>query len=115
MYLGVQPANRHRGLLNYRFWFADWWFDGIGIRLILKQFTDAIAQQPLHALDRVTVAIEQFTDPHKQSHVFRSIIPAPAASLKRMNLRKLGFPKPQNMRRHIQIISDLTDGPERGG
>jgi hypothetical protein len=32
-----------------------------------------------------------------------------------MNLRKLGFPKPQNMRRHIQIISDLTDGPERGG
>src|SRR5690606_29348786 len=75
------------------------------------QLAAAVAQQLLDALDGVTVVIEQRADTAQQGHVLRPIIAPAAAALQRPDLGELGFPEPQDVRRHVQLRGDLADGP----
>jgi hypothetical protein len=69
-----------------------------------------LPQKALDTANGVTLAIEQKANSTQQIDVFGPIIAPPTASLHWFDLREATFPKPQDMLRHIEVVSDLADG-----
>src|SRR5690625_1389272 len=74
----------------------------------------AFFQQLLNPLDGVAVAVEQIANAAQQFDVLGTVVPPPAAALERLDLRKLRFPKAQNVLRDIQLPGNLTNRAEGG-
>src|SRR5215472_3558522 len=71
-----------------------------------------LAQNPLHAADRIALAVQQMADATQEIDVVGTIIAAAAAALHRTDLGKAGFPEPQHVLRHVEVVGDLADGAE---
>ena len=71
------------------------------------------AQDALHAADGVALAVKQMADAAQQIDVVGPVIAPAAAALHRADLRKPAFPEAQHMLRHVDLVSDFTDGAER--
>ena len=72
-----------------------------------------LLEDALHALDGVALAVEQMTDAAQEVDVVRPVIAPPAAALQRPDLREARFPEAQYVLRHVEVLGDLADGPER--
>ncbi len=72
-----------------------------------------LAQDALHAADGVAFAVEQVSHTAQQIHIVGAIVPAPAATLERLDLRKAAFPKAQHVLRHANFLGDFADRAER--
>src|SRR6516165_10901074 len=74
----------------------------------------ALAKQLLNSTDRVAFLIKVASDPPQQIKILRAVITASAAALHRLDFRKFGFPKAQDMRWQIQLLHDFADRTKRG-
>src|SRR5215475_10107353 len=71
-----------------------------------------IAQDALHAADRVALAVKQMVDAAQEIHIIRSVVAAPAATFHWPDLGESAFPEPQHVLRDIEIACHLADGAE---
>src|SRR5438128_2629524 len=74
-----------------------------------------LAQQLLHALDRVALVVEHMPDALDQFDILRPIVTAAATALHRFDLVETRFPEAQHMLRQVKIFRDFADGAERIG
>src|SRR5581483_1126324 len=74
-----------------------------------------LAQNALHAPDRVTLAVEEMANAAQQIDVVTPVITPAAAALHRLDLRKPAFPEPQHVLRHVDLFGDFADGAESVG
>src|SRR6185437_15261290 len=72
-----------------------------------------LAQNFLHALDGVAVAVQQRANAAQQIDIVGPVIAPPARALQRTDLRKARLPEAQHVLRHIQFSRDFADGAER--
>jgi len=84
----------------------------LGVGGLALHLERPFAHQPLHALDRVAVRIEQLADPGEKFHVLRPVVAPAAATLQRPDLRKLALPEAQDVLRNVELLGDLADGAE---
>src|SRR5579871_762711 len=85
---------------------------GAGAPDILHERDALLAQDALHAADRVALAVEQMAHAAKEIDVFGPIETPAAAALHRADLREAAFPEAQHVLRHIDLVSDFADGAE---
>src|SRR5512139_1854622 len=76
----------------------------------LHELRALLAQDSLHAEDRVALAVQQMANPAQQIDVVRAVVAASATALHRFDLVKSAFPEAQHMLRQIEIVRDFTDG-----
>jgi hypothetical protein len=69
-------------------------------------------QDPLHAADRIALAIQEAADALEQVDVVRAIVAAAAATLHRLDLREPRLPEAQHMLGDVELVSYLADGTE---
>jgi hypothetical protein len=67
----------------------------------------------LNSADRIALFIEVLPDPPQQIDILGPVITTAAAALERLHLGELGLPKPQHMRRQIELRSDFTRSSKR--
>ena len=79
---------------------------------LLDEFDALLAQDALHAADRVALAVQQMLDAAQQLGVFRTVIPPSAAALHRFDLAEARLPEPQNVLRQVEFVRDFADGTE---
>jgi hypothetical protein len=72
-----------------------------------------LAQDLLHALDRVALGVQQLADAAQQLEILRPVIAPAAAALHRPDLRELDLPEPQDVLGHLEVVGDLADRAER--
>src|SRR5690606_14480810 len=73
----------------------------------------AFAQQPLHALDRVALRVEQVAHPAQQRNVLRPVVAPSTTALEWLELRELRLPEAQHVLRDVKVVRYLADRPER--
>ena len=78
------------------------------------RFQRALTQQTLDAPDRIAFLVEQSADLAEKFHILRAIVAPSPAPFQRSDLRKLGFPEPQDVLGHIEVVGDLADRSKRG-
>lgn len=71
-----------------------------------------LLQDPLHALDRVALAVEEMANAAQKVDIVRTIIAPAAAAFQRADLSKSGFPETQDVLRQIEVVGDLADRAE---
>src|SRR5262249_38303501 len=87
--------------------------DGGGaVRQILHRFDAVLLQDPLHAANGITLAVQKPADTLKQVDIVGAIIAPAPAPLHWFDLCEARFPKTQNMLRYVEIRSDLANGSE---
>src|SRR5262245_8780655 len=78
----------------------------------LHEARPLLAQDPLHAADRVALAVQEVADAAEEIDVVRPVVAAAAAALHRADLGEAAFPEAQHVLRHVEIVSDFADGAE---
>src|ERR1051325_5910561 len=84
--------------------------DGIALQGLDALLQRAFAHQPLHALDRITLVIQQAANLAQQLHVLGSVIAPPAAPFQRPDLWELGLPETQDMLWNLELVGAPADG-----
>ncbi len=79
----------------------------------LDRFDAVLAQNALHPANGISLTVKQPPDAAQQINVIGTIIAATAAPLHRFDLVEACFPEPQNVLRHIKVISNFADRPKR--
>src|SRR5690606_8689456 len=69
-------------------------------------------EQLLHALDRISVIVEQMPDALQEIDVLGAVIAPSAAALHRLDLRETSLPETQHMLRQVEIVGNFADGAE---
>src|SRR5579884_2872040 len=71
-----------------------------------------LAQNPLHAANRIALAVEQMPYAAQQIDIVGPIIAPAAAALHRPDLRESALPEAQHVLRYVDFLGDLADGPK---
>src|SRR5579863_5619502 len=71
-----------------------------------------LAQNALHAPDRVALTVEQVANAAQEIDVFGTIEASSSAPLHRSDLRESAFPETQHMLRHIDLVGNFANGAE---
>lgn len=71
-----------------------------------------LLQDPLHALDRVALAVEEMANAAQEVDIVWAIIASATTALQRPDLREPGFPETQDVLRQIEVVGDLADRAE---
>src|SRR5262249_18841094 len=112
-------GDRHFALIGLLQAEADRLFDraeGNGRSLVgkaLNRFDAVLFQDPLHAADSVTLAIQQAANALEQVDVVGPVVTPPAASLHRLDLGEPRLPETQYVLGNVELFSDFADGAER--
>src|SRR5665213_795909 len=76
----------------------------------LNEFCPLLAQNPLHATDRVAFAVQQMANAAQEIDVVRTVIAPAAAAFHRFDFGKPAFPEAQHVLRQVEVVGDLADG-----
>src|ERR1700730_7132570 len=74
-----------------------------------------LLQNTLHALDRISLPIEEMFDRAQNRYIAGTIIASASRALQRLDLRKAGLPESQHMPRQFKLPGDLADRAKRIG
>src|SRR3990172_5556993 len=86
---------------------------GLGRPAVIRQRPHAgLAQQLLHAPNRVAFAVEQAADVAQELDVLGPVVAASAAPLQRLDLTEFRLPEAKHMLGHVDLLGDLPDGAE---
>jgi hypothetical protein len=75
----------------------------------LDELQTLVAQNPLHAADGISLAVEQMMNAAQKIDIVRAVITAAARAFHRLDLVEAGFPEAQHMLRHLEILGYLAD------
>jgi hypothetical protein len=74
-----------------------------------------LAMQPLDALDGVALVVQQAAHAAQDGDILRPIEPPAARPLHRPDEGEFGFPEPQYVLRHAQLVGCFRDRPKGFG
>ncbi|CDX31595.1 hypothetical protein MPLDJ20_140340 [Mesorhizobium plurifarium] len=74
-----------------------------------------LAQQLLHAFDRIALIVEHMPDALDQLNVLRPVVAPAAAALHRLDLGEARLPETQHVLRQVEVFRDFADGAESVG